>query len=70
MPNFKTTENDTGKLVDKTYKVPGTFQISKILEYLYQNLDVKSHIIDTRREQQSAQDHLAVALRVPKERYP
>ena len=51
MPNFKTTDNDTGKLVDKTYKVPGSFQITKILEHLYQNLDVKSHIIDTRREQ-------------------
>ena len=46
LPKF-TTEDTDGQIVDKTYKVPASFAINKILEYLYHNLEVKNSILDT-----------------------
>lgn len=48
LPQF--TKEEDGKVVDKNYKVPGNLTVSKILDFLYDNLDVKSSVMDTNRD--------------------
>ena len=55
-------DQDTKEMSEKSYKVPANFEMEKILEYLYNQLNVKEHILDTDRDNQKASDHLAFAL--------
>lgn len=48
--------------------MPTTFKLSQILAYIYDSLNVKEHIIDTNRDNQSADEHLAFALKMPQGR--
>ena len=50
LPKFKTQDTDTKQVIDKSYKVPVNFEIWKILDYLYNNLGVKEHILDSNRD--------------------
>ena len=65
LPKFKTTDADTKQLIDKSYKVPANFEIWKILDYLYNNLGVKEHILDSNRDNQEATDHLSLGVKLP-----
>ena len=62
LPKFLTMDQDTKEMSEKSYKVPANFEMEKILEYLYNQLNVKEHILDTDRDNQKASDHLAFAL--------
>ena len=48
--------------------MPVNFEIYKILDYLYNNLGVKEHILDSNRDNQEATDHLSLGLKLPKGR--
>ena len=52
----------------KSYKVPAAFNMNRILNYLYRDLNVKEHIMDTNRDNQDADEHLAFALKLPQGR--
>ena len=39
----------------------------QILDYLYNNLNVKESVLDTNRESAKPTDHLSMALKLPKE---
>ena len=43
-------DTETKEMSEKSYKVPANFEMEKILDYLYTNLDVKSCIMDTDRD--------------------
>jgi len=45
--------------------VPTTFDVRKILNYLYENLGVKKSIIDPQRDNHDATDHLILAIQLP-----
>ena len=48
--------------------MPVNFEIYKILDYLYNNLGVKEHILDSNRDNQEATDHLSLGLKLSKGR--
>ena len=68
LPKFMTQDTDTKQVIDKSYKVPVNFEIWKILDYLYNNLGVKEHILDSNRDNQEATDHLSLGVKLPKGR--
>lgn len=49
LPKFVTTD-DKGNMSPKSYKVPVTFKMERILNYLYRDLNVKEFIMDTNRD--------------------
>ena len=49
LPQFQ-TKDEKGVLNNKSYKVPVTFDVRKILNFLYENLGVKKSIIDPGRD--------------------
>ena len=50
LPKFLLKDDKTGEMVNKSYKVPAAFEIYRLLGYLYNNLNVKESIIDTKRD--------------------
>ena len=51
-------------MINKSYKVPSAFEIHRLLNYLYNNLNVKESILATDRDQADPADHLALAIEV------
>ena len=49
LPRFQ-QKDSSGSVTLKSYKVPVSFDVKKVLNYLYENLGVKSSIIDTDRD--------------------
>jgi len=49
LPKFQ-QKDSSGGVSPKSYKVPTSFDVKKVLNYLYESLGVKSSIIDTDRD--------------------
>lgn len=66
LPKFLVKDAEKNEDVNKSYKVPAGFEISKILNYLYHTLNVKDAILETNPNADPA-DLLAMAIELPEE---
>ena len=69
LPRFEDKDDD-GETKDKSYKVPGTLQLKEIIEYLFQTLKVKDHLLisesDKSRDNLDPCDYIELVLKTPK----
>ncbi len=50
LPTFKQRDPETGEFEHRRYKVQGDLALSAILDYLYNDLNVKESFLDAKRD--------------------